>query len=227
MKHRVIHTCALACAIALPLPLVGCGAADHGNNQANTASSAPSANHSFIADKVSDAMEKAKRKLEEKDINVSSVHVGDHGLDDQHRGEDLPEAVITPQGELEIAGEKVDATPQQHAMLLNYRQQIIDIAEAGMDIGTSGATLGIKAAESALAGVLSGKSEEQIKADIKPQTASIKTAAKALCERLPALRDTQQKLAAAMPRFRPYATMTQDDIDDCGKDIDDDVDFSD
>lgn len=226
MKHRVIRTCALAFAIALSLPLVGCSAANHDNDQANTASGAQPADHSFIADKVSDAMEKAKRRLEKEDIDVSSVHVGDHGRDDKHRDKDLPKAVITPQGELEIAGEKVDATPQQRAMLLDYRQQIIGIAEAGMDIGSDGAALGAKAAKSALAGVFSGKSEEQIKADIKPQTASIKTAAKALCQRLPALRDAQQKLAAAMPRFRPYATMTQDDIDDCGKDIDDDIGFS-
>jgi hypothetical protein len=35
---------------------------------------------------------------------------------------------------------------------------------------------------------------------------------------MPDLLASQQKLAAAMPEFRPYATMTQKDVDDCGKD---------
>ena len=32
---------------------------------------------------------------------------------------------------------------------------------------------------------------------------------------------TQQQLAAALPAFKPYATMEQADIDDCADDIDD------
>jgi len=32
--------------------------------------------------------------------------------------------------------------------------------------------------------------------------------------------DTQRKLAAAVPEFKPYADMTQDDVDDCARDID-------
>ena len=36
-----------------------------------------------------------------------------------------------------------------------------------------------------------------------------------------AVRASQQKLAAAMPEFRPYATMQQKDVDDCGKDMKD------
>jgi hypothetical protein len=42
-----------------------------------------------------------------------------------------------------------------------------------------------------------------------------------LCKRMPGLLTSQQKLAAALPAFRPYATMTQEDIDDCGRDMKD------
>jgi hypothetical protein len=28
---------------------------------------------------------------------------------------------------------------------------------------------------------------------------------------------TQQQLAASLPDFKPYATMTQKDVEDCGK----------
>ena len=36
---------------------------------------------------------------------------------------------------------------------------------------------------------------------------------------LPALLSSQQALAASLPAFKPYARMTQSDIDDCGKDV--------
>ena len=46
-------------------------------------------------------------------------------------------------------------------------------------------------------------------------------AAAKLCQRMPDLLSAQQKLATAMPEFRPYATMQQKDVDDCGKNMTD------
>ena len=107
-------------------------------------------------------------------------------------------------------------------MLLDYRQQIVGIASAGMDIGTQGADLGMQAAKTAMLGAFSGKSDKQIEAAIKPQTDKIEAAAHQLCQQhMPALLASQQKLAAAMPAFQPYATMEQKDIDDCSKDMTD------
>jgi hypothetical protein len=120
-----------------------------------------------------------------------------------------------------IAGKPIDATPEQHVMLVDYRQQVLGIAEAGMDIGAQGADIGVTAAKQAIWGALSGKDDKEIEASIKPQTDKIEAAAMALCKRLPDLLASQQKLAAAMPAFRPYATMTQKDIDDCGKEMTD------
>jgi hypothetical protein len=113
----------------------------------------------------------------------------------------------------------VAATPAQQTLLLDYRKQIVGIAETGIDIGNQGAVLGINAAREALWGAFSGKNEKDIEAAIKPQTDKIQAAAAKLCLRLPDLLSAQQKLAAAMPAFRPYATMQQKDIDDCGKDM--------
>jgi hypothetical protein len=70
-------------------------------------------------------------------------------------------------------------------------------------------------------GALSGKSDKEIEAAIQPQTDKIQAAAARLCLRMPGLLVSQQKLAAAMAEFRPYATMTQKDVDDCGKDMTD------
>lgn len=214
MKTHAITARALA--LALLIPLAACSTSDKTSTTVVTEPLA-TAGTSSIAMEVQKGIDQAKRELETKDISVDSVHFG------EKRGEgndgDRPKAVITTQGTLVIGGKPIDATPEQHAMLVNYRQQIIGIAEAGMDIGASGADLGMSAAKQAIWGALTGKSDKDIEARIKPQTDRIRTAAMKLCQRMPDLLTSQQKLAAAMPQFRPYATMTQKDIDDCGKDV--------
>jgi hypothetical protein len=211
-------------ASALLLPLTACSQSGQGNNPSGAASDTTQAakeiqeqtSSSMIADEVRKGIEQAKRELVTKDISVSDVHVGNGS---HHHDDTRVKAVITPQGELVIAGKPVQATPEQHTMLVDYRQQIIGIAEAGMDIGASGADIGVTAAKQAIWGALSGKSDKEIEASIKPQTGKIEAAAAKLCQRLPDLLSTQQKLAAALPEFRPYATMQQKDVDDCGKDM--------
>ncbi|MBB5357810.1 hypothetical protein HDE76_001016 [Rhodanobacter sp. ANJX3] len=206
-------------ALVLLLPLAACGQADSpSGNTDHTASATSDAGEptsSFIGAEVKKGMQEAKQELATKNIDINSVHVNG-----ERRGNDdtRPKAEITPQGDLLIAGNKVAATPAQHTLLLEYRQQIVGIAETGMDIGTQGADLGINAAKQAMWGALSGKSDKDIEASIKPQTDKIEASAAKLCLRMPDLLSTQQKLAAAMPEFRPYATMQQKDVDDCGKD---------
>ncbi len=40
-----------------------------------------------------------------------------------------------------------------------------------------------------------------------------------LCRQIPALRNSQQQLAASLPQFGPYATLEADDVADCENDI--------
>lgn len=213
-------------ALALMLPLVGCGQSGQTDSPPAVADSAPQAaastnvsvsekTSSVISENIQRAMAKAKRELATKNIDVNSVRINARHDDTDAR----PKAEITPQGELLIAGRKVAATPAQQTLLLDYRKQIVGIAETGIDIGAQGADLGINAAREALWGAFAGKSDKDIEAAIKPQTDKIQAAAATLCTRLPGLLSTQQQLAAVMPEFRPYATMQQKDIDDCGKDM--------
>lgn len=205
-------------AFALLLPLAACSQSEPAGDS-TAASSSAAAPQSFVASKVHEGLEKARRELATKDIDINSVRIG-HGDEHDHSRDTLPKAAITPQGDLLIAGKKVDATPAQHALLMDYRQQLVGIAEAGMDIGERGADLGMGAAKQAIFGALTGKGDKEIEANIKPQTDAIQAAALALCKRLPQLRATQQKLAADLPAFKPYASMTQEDVEDCGKDTD-------
>ena len=209
-----------ALALTLLLPLAACGKTDHAGSQPASAASTAQAGAdkvpaSWVARRVDDAMQKARQELATKNIDVDTVHIGSS----LRSGGTTSKAQITPQGELLIDGKQVAATPEQHQMLLDYRQRIIGIAEAGMEIGTQGADLGMHAASAALSGVFSGKSDKEIEAAIKPQTDRIQAAALELCKRLPDLLAAQQQLAAAMPAFKPYATMEQQDVEDCGKNI--------
>lgn len=213
-------------ALALLLPLAACGQGPQ--NASPTGTTDPSAratsatgentSGSMISREIQKGMQDAKRQLATSNIDVNSVHIGAGRSKDS---DSRPKAQITPQGELLIAGKQVAATPAQHALLLDYRKQIVGIAEAGMDIGTKGADLGIQAAKAALSSVFSGKSDKDIQAVVEPQADRIRAAALKLCQRLPALLSSQQKLAAAMPRFRPYATMQQKDVEDCGEKMSD------
>jgi predicted small lipoprotein YifL len=212
-------------ALTMLLPLAGCSQSGQPDSQPGAADStaqsvkdASDETSSGISGKIREAMQKAKQELATKNIDVNSVHVNDdsHAHDDTH-----PKAEITPQGDLLIAGKKVAATPAQQNLLLAYRKQIVGIAETGMDIGAQGADLGLNAAKEGVWGALTGKSDKDIEAAIKPQTDKIQSAAAKLCQRLPDLLSSQQELAAAMPEFRPYATMQQKDMDDCGKDTKD------
>lgn len=57
---------------------------------------------------------------------------------------------------------------------------------------------------------------DQIEQRVEAETGKIEAAALRLCDRLPILlAPSQRTLAAALPAFAPYATMTQKDIDEC------------
>jgi hypothetical protein len=213
-----------ALALVVLLPLAACNQAPDSPSASSgqatpTDKGGDTAPRSLLARGIDKAMQEAKRDLATKNIELDQVHFGH---EDDNDNDKRPKAEITPQGDLLIAGKKVDATPAQRALLLDYRQQIVGIASAGMDIGTQGADLGMQAAKTAMLGAFSGKNDKQIEAAIKPQTDRIEAAARQLCQqRMPALLASQQKLAAAMPQFQPYATMEQKDIDDCSKDMSD------
>jgi len=213
-------------AMALLLPVAACSQSDSSSASNGVGQAMKEVQEqtspSVISAEIQKGIDQAKRELATQDIDIDHVHVGHGHHDDSDDHDNLPKAVITPKGDLVIAGKTIPASPELHALLLDYRQQIINIASAGMDIGARGADLGTQAAKEAIFGALTGKSDKEIEARIKPQTEGIKTAALKLCQRMPDMLASQQKLAAAMPEFRPYANMTQKDIDDCGKDIDKD-----
>lgn len=135
----------------------------------------------------------------------------------QLRGDNvsLPEAELTPESDLLIAGKKVAVNAEQHALLVDYRQRLESVAIDGVDVGMQGVDLAGKAVSTAISNAFNGSSSEQTKTQIEAEAAKIKISAHKLCDQLPALLDSQQKLAAALPEFRPYARMTTDNLKKC------------
>lgn len=191
--------------------LLGClplfGACSSGQSTSGTESNS-------VTGAIASAMDKAKVKLQSEPITIS------------HDAPGQPRAEITPSGDLVIDGKTVAITPEQRTALLAYREQTIAVATQGIEVGKQGIALGMHAAGAAIKGALSGQSDEEIQKKVEAQASDIRQAAAKICDRLPAMMAEQQKLAAMLPAFKPYATMTQKDIDDCRVDAlhDDDSD---
>lgn len=166
---------------------------------------------SLLGRAMSKAMVEAREEIRTGNINISS------GKDST-----LPKAEITPKGDLLIDGSAVALNEQQRALVLDYREHLAGVAESGMEIGTQGADLAGKALGEVARSLFNGKTENEIERSIEAEAAQIKASAAKLCARLPALMASQQTLAAAVPEFKPYATMTQEDVDDCYKETDED-----
>lgn len=206
MIKRTLTTLLLATSIA---SLSACGG---GHHESSTQAGQASSTASLISGAIDHALDKANTAIAHHDITISS--------DDDN----APKAEITPQGDLLIAGKSVSLTADQRKEVLAYRQLVVAVAQQGVNVGKQGAKLGIHAAGAAIAGALSGESDKEIDKRVKAKTAGIRQAAMKICDRMPAMMASQQKLAIDLPAFKPYADMTQDDIDKCRKDAMDEDD---
>ena len=177
-----------------------------------------SADKGFIGRHVEKAIAEARVELRKQNIDVSGVNININGKEIARKDGNLPKAEITPQGDLLVDGKTVTIDPAQRKQLLVYREQIIGIAEAGMAIGVQGADLAGKALSGAVGAIFGGKDgEKDFEQQMEAEGHKIEAEAVKLCAFMPAMLASQQALAASLPAFKPYATMTQDDIDDCGK----------
>lgn len=130
-----------------------------------------------------------------------------------------PSAAISPRGDLLIGDQAIDLTPRQRALLLEHRERVLAIANAGLDAAEQGVGLAGSAVGAVPWLIFGGeKAAKRFEQRIEAEAARIEAQALAICDRLPELLEGQQRLAAELPAFAPFASMTQDDIDDCAKD---------
>lgn len=139
----------------------------------------------------------------------------------------VPDAAITPRGDFLIDGKSVAITPQQRKEVLAYRAQYIEIAQQGITIGHQGVEAGRRAVVPMVFAALFGASDDAIEASMDKRLAGVRAATAKLCDRLPALMATQQRLAADLPAFEPYATLTPKKINECRDDASKGLDVAD
>ncbi|KAF1015659.1 MAG: hypothetical protein GAK31_01134 [Stenotrophomonas maltophilia] len=192
---RLLLPTALLC-----LPLIACGGPTP--TTSNSPGKAVADATSGVGRTVKEAMEKAHTEIINGNISVTATG--------------QPGAAITPDGRLLINGKEVTTTEAQHRLLKDYRGHVESVALSGLEIGKAGATLGVNAAGDALKSIINGDTDG-LEARVNAQAGDIERQAKRLCSRMPAMLASQQALAAALPAFKPYATMDQSDVDDCGK----------
>ncbi len=158
----------------------------------------------------------ARAELETGNLALDrSLHLGG-GKPADDGADALPKAEITPAGELLISGRAIPLDAGQRRDLLAYRGQVIDLALAGIELGERSANAAIDAVDQGLfrlmLGAMTGSLERRVEKTIRE---AIEPGVRQICLGLPALFETQQRLAGSIPDFQPYATLKADEVDDC------------
>lgn len=207
MKTTAVRTLSLAASLTALSLLSACGANPTPASSAKPAQAQSQPEGGVISGAIHKAMGEAGKEIAEGNITIS-----DHANGAKH-------AEITPQGDLLIDDKAVDVTPEQRALLLEYRGHVVEVATAGMHIGLQSADLATKALSESVKGIFSGKTDD-IEKRVEAEADKVRASAVELCSHLPGMLASQQKLAAALPAFKPYATMDQNDVDECHKEAD-------
>lgn len=212
----------LACLAIAPL-VVACDA-DQPSASQPASQPAGSEPRTALGRTIDEALREAREEIATENISIggnTDIRIGDAHVSGRTPvdadGNPLPEAEISPAGDLLIAGKNVDVTPAQRQLLLDYRGHVVSLIEAGMAIGVKGADLGMHAAGEALKSVFTGETAD-FEQRVEAEAAQLEGEAMQLCGLLPPMLQTQQQLAESLAAFRPYATMTAEDIEECRSD---------
>ena len=169
-------------------------------------------------------MAQERAKLDSENLSLDGLHFGKDDKRESAKRKNQPKGEITPGGDLLVDGKKVAVDAAQRRQLLDYRKQVIGIAKTGIDAGEHAAMVAIDLTNVSLfrliVGGMTGSLERRVEASVKRD---IEPAVLQICRQLPQLRDSQQALAASVPEFRPYATLDDDDVEDCESDIRNDL----
>lgn len=137
----------------------------------------------------------------ESEINKAKSEFDKERKDIEVRLMDGKQALISANGDLTIAGKKIELSKVQRELTLQYYETTHEMALQGMEIGKESAKLATAAIGSALEGAFNGSSEKKIEAEVEAKSGSIKAAANKLCQSALSLKDIQQKLSAELPAF--------------------------
>lgn len=141
-------------------------------------------------------------------------------LDDSHvavHAPGLADAIIGASGTLNIAGTPVAVDAAQARIAARYFASAIALRNDAVKTGAAGASTAATAIASVVEGLASGN-PDSIDARVNASAAKVDAAANKVCADVQALAKAQDELAAALPRFKPYATIAAREVNDCKSD---------
>jgi hypothetical protein len=138
-------------------------------------------------------------------LHDGSIAVHAHGV---------PDANVTPAGDLSINGKAVTVTADQRDLLKQYYAQVVAIRDDGIATGKAGAAMAGHAIGSVASGLAHGN-PDSIGPAIESRAKGVEAKAMVVCNDLAALRTKQDVIASVLPAFKPYATIELNEVSDC------------
>ena len=125
------------------------------------------------------------------------------------------EARISPTGDLVVAGKAMTVTAGQRKLLQQYYGGMRDIEYRGLAIGEHALGMVGGMLGTLLSAILSGDEDKDLDRKMRENAGPLKDEARALCKDVRDERALQDKIAAEVPAFRPYAVMDAESEHDC------------
>lgn len=123
-------------------------------------------------------------------------------------------AWIAADGSLAIDDAQVALETGQQALAMKYYEQATELRKQGISVGKNGAKLAGNAIGSVVQGLGKGNPDE-IGPKVEAEASAMEVQVARLCDQIGELQITQDALAAALPIFRPYATIEDATAADC------------
>ena len=127
-----------------------------------------------------------------------------------------PEAHLYADGRLQIGSDDVTLDSAGHAAVVGYFTAAKAMTQHGIDTAKAGAAVGVTAAKEVVQGLAHGDTSK-IGANVERKADVVRQAAAKICDDLGTIRGLQQTLASSVESFRPYAAVSDDDVNDCRK----------
>ena len=124
------------------------------------------------------------------------------------------DAIVTADGNMSIAGNKVSLTSNQRELLQRYVAAVFALQSDAIATGNAGVHTAATALGSVASGLANGNADK-IGDEVDAQAEKVDAAATKVCNDLAALQLNPDLLAAQLTAFKPYALIDAKQVQDC------------
>jgi hypothetical protein len=135
------------------------------------------------------------------------------GTDIVITADDHSRAEIDPAGDLKTGGKDVPVTDAERQLLVQYSQNLRDMEKQGAAAKRQAWRMAPGILGTALGDLFTGASDKQINDDANKAAEPLKEEVLKLCDSMKAERKVQDQISDALPAFKPYAVIHEDDTE--------------